>query len=71
MKIGGEGVLKMSMSTIKVSSQFNYSRGAYSRLGPHRQCIGYWNFKHDRTNSAMTRVLILSGKMKRNKWLWY
>jgi hypothetical protein len=39
------------------------------RLGPHRQSVGYQNFKQDKNNSAMTRVSVLSGKMKRNERL--
>ena len=52
-----------------------YSRGAYSRLGPHQQSIGYRNFNqvgielqsclvvnfnHAKTKSAMTHILVLS-----------
>ena len=44
------------------------SRGAYSGLGPHHQFIRCWNFDQARTNSAMTHVLVLSAKARRNEW---
>jgi hypothetical protein len=62
----------------------HYCRGAYSRLGPHWQSIGYHNFDQAMiefsimlglnldwggTDSAMTRVLVLSAKVRRNEWL--
>ena len=52
-----------------------YSRDTYSRSGPHRQGTGIsielgLNFNQAGTNSAMTHVLILSAKGRRNEWLW-
>ena len=47
-----------------------FSKGAYFQLGPSRQSIGYRNFNQVGTNSAMTHVIVLSAKVRRNEWLW-
>ena len=53
-----------------------YGRGVYSQSRSQQQSIGYWNFdkvgtKFDlvRSHSAMTHVMILSVKVRRNKRL--
>jgi hypothetical protein len=52
------------------------SRRAYIQPGPHLQIIGYQNFNQKgiefwsgHINSAMTHVLVLSTKVRRNEWL--
>ena len=42
----------------------------HNQLGPHWQSIQYLQFDQARTNSAMTHVLVLSAKVRRNAWLW-
>jgi hypothetical protein len=59
-----------------LNCESRYSRGAYSQTRSHQQSIGYWNFdkvgtKFDmvRSHSAMTHVMVLSVKVRRNERL--
>ena len=54
-----------------------YSRKTYSRSGIRQKSIGCHNFDYigiefqsGQTSNAMTHVLVLSAKGRRNEWLW-